>query len=298
MKKKILVVGGTGFIGVNLLKKLSLLKFKCSSLSTSNPKKNKKVVGVNYIILDITNKKEFKKLNKLKFDVVINLGGYIDHSKTQKTFKSHFSGVKNLVNYFKDKKLKLFIQIGSSLEYGKKKSPQQETIKCKPCGNYGLAKYKASNYLINNTNLNFNYIILRLYQVYGPYQDTSRLIPQVITSCINNEEFKCTMGSQLRDFLYIDDLVSLIIKILKIKKLSNDVYNVGSGKPKSVKSIIKIINKKLNTGKPLFGAIKMRKDEINKLYPSIKKIKSKFNWVPKTNILQGFTRTIKYYEKD
>jgi len=106
------------------------------------------------------------------------------------------------------------------------------------------------------------------------------------------------MGSQLRDFLYIDDLVSLIIKILKIKKLSNDVYNVGSGEPKSVKSIIKIINKKLNTGKPLFGAIKMRKDEINKLYPSIKKIKSKFNWVPKTNILQGFTRTIKYYEKD
>ena len=112
------------------------------------------------------------------------MGGYIDHSKTQKTFKSHFSGVKNLVNYFKDKKLKLFIQIGSSLEYGKKKSPQQETIKCKPRGNYGLAKYKASSYLINNTNLNFNYIILRLYQVYGPYQDTSRLIPQVITSCI------------------------------------------------------------------------------------------------------------------
>ena len=72
MKNKILVVGGTGFIGVNLLKKLRLLKFKCSSLSTSNPKKNKKVVGVNYIILDITNKKEFKKLNKLKFDVVIN----------------------------------------------------------------------------------------------------------------------------------------------------------------------------------------------------------------------------------
>ena len=297
MNKKILVIGGTGFIGFNLLKKLNSLKYDLSSISTKLPLKEKKIKGVNYIYLDIGERKDFIKLNKFKFDIVINLGGYIDHSKVKKTFKSHFEGTKNLVDYFNGKDLELFIQIGSSLEYGDITSPQKEYSKCKPKGNYGLAKYKASKYLITSKDLKFCFLILRLYQIYGPYQDTSRLIPHAITSCINKKNFNCTNGKQLRDFLFVDDIVSLFIKILKSKKLISDMYNVGSGKPVSVKYIIKKIQRKIKKGQPLFGKIKMRKDEIDKLYPDIKKIKSQFNWRPKTTIDKGLAKTIKYYEK-
>ena len=97
-------------------------------------------------------------------------------------------------------------------------SPQKESSKCKPRGNYGLAKYKASKYLVNFRNLKFRYLILRLYQVYGPHQDTSRLIPHAITSCINKKNFNCTSGKQLRDFLFVDDILNLFVKILKSKK--------------------------------------------------------------------------------
>ena len=68
---------------------------------------------------------EFKKLNNLSFDIVINLGGYIDHSNLRKTFKSHFEGAKNIIKYFNNRNLKLLIQAGSSLEYGNTASPHK-----------------------------------------------------------------------------------------------------------------------------------------------------------------------------
>ena len=64
------------------------------------------------------------------FDYVVNLGGYVDHSNKKKTFKSHYEGCQNLAQIFLKKKISSFIQIGSSLEYGRSKSPQKENIKC------------------------------------------------------------------------------------------------------------------------------------------------------------------------
>lgn len=296
MNKNILIIGGTGFIGSNLLRKLSTSQYSLNSISTKIPSREEKIKGVNYIQLDISEEKNFTKLNKFCFDVVINLGGYIDHSNIKKTFKSHFLGTKNLVNYFNKKNLELFVQIGSSLEYGNIASPQREDSKCKPKGNYGIAKYKASKYLTSLKKLKFHYLILRLYQIYGPYQDATRLIPHVIKSCLNKKNFNCTDGDQLRDFLFIDDLVNLILKILKSKKFSNNIYNVGNGKPISVKRVIQKIHKKIKKGQPLFGKIKMRQDETFKLYPNIYKIKKKFNWAPKTDINEGLRKTILFYK--
>ena len=298
MKKSILIVGGTGFIGHNLLKKLSKSNYTLSSISTKKPINKKKIKGVNYIALDISKKKELSKLKNLEFDTLINLGGYIDHSKKKKTFDSHYIGTKNLINYFKEKNLKKFIQIGSSLEYGNQKSPQKENLECKPRGNYGLAKYKASKFLNEIKNINFTYMILRLYQIYGPYQDKTRLIPYVISSCLKNKKFDCTDGNQLRDFLFVDDLVELFLKILKFKKLDNTVVNVGSGKKISVRFLINKIKKIVKSGKPIFGKIKMRKDEIKILYADIYKARSKFKWNPKINLTKGIAKTINYYERN
>ena len=86
-------------------------------------------------------------------------------------------------------------------------------------------------------NRKFGFVILRLYQIYGPNQDTSRLIPYVITSCLNKNFFKCTNGKQLRDFLHVDDLVDLFLKIIISNKFKDGIYNVGSGK----KSLLNIL---------------------------------------------------------
>ena len=164
-----------------------------------------------------------------------------------------------------------------------------------PISNYGKAKYLASEFI--KKKLKSKIVILRLYQVYGPYQKIDRLIPHVINSCKKNVSFKCTDGNQNRDFLYVDDLSNLVGKILKCKKKLSGIFNVGYGKPKKVKNIIKKIKENMNKGKPQFGAIKMREDETMCLYPDISKVKKKFNWKPNIDLNKGLIKTIKYYEK-
>jgi nucleoside-diphosphate-sugar epimerase len=296
MKKKILVVGGSGFLGFNLLKRLSKLsEFEVYSLIRSQITFNNTIKKVKYIHSDIIKLNNLKKkVKKKEFHYVINLSGNIDHKKNSETFKVHFNGVKNLLKTLNIKKLRLFIQIGSCLEYGKQPSPQKESHFCNPISYYGKAKYKASSFLSKKLE---NYLILRPYQIYGPYQKNNRLIPWVINSCLKNKKFPCTNGSQKRDFLYIDDFTNLIIKILKKNNFKNKIYNVGSGRPIKVKKIIDLILKLTQKGKPLFGSIKMRKDELGKLYPNISSVTKDFNWKPKIKLELGLKKTISFYAK-
>jgi len=296
--KKILIVGGTGFIGRHLVKKCLKENFNITSISTKRPTLENSFSKVKYITCDIRNKKKLKKKIKDKFNYVVNLGGYVDHSKIKKTFSSHFNGCVNLAEIFINNNIECFIQIGSGLEYGKNKSPQKETIKCSPKSNYGFAKYKSSKYLLNlYKTKNFPCTVIRLYQAYGPHQKFNRLIPQVIKSCLKKEKFPCTKGIQKRDFLYIDDLLNLIFKIFKNKNARGKIINAGSGKPIKVKSLIETIKKNSKGGKPEYGKINMRKDEILNMYPSINKAKILLKWKPKISINRGLKKTINYYRE-
>lgn len=294
-KKKILIIGASGFLGYNLSLKLKKLGHTLVLLAK---KKNKlyKISGASYIFCDISNKKKLKKKINKRFDLVINVSGNIDHKDKKNCDEVHFQGLKNLVNIL-NKKIDLFIQIGSSLEYGSSNSPQTENIKCKPISFYGKAKYYASEYLLRK-KFSFTSIILRPYQIYGPYQKIDRLIPYVITSSLKDKVFDCSSGLQFRDFLYVDDFVNLIIKIINCENNQPGIYNVGYGKPYKVKSIIKKIILILKKGKPNFGRIKMRPDEVKYLYPNIKKVSNVYKWSPKINLTQGLIRTIKYYKKN
>lgn len=297
MRKNILVLGGTGFIGRNLLKKLSKTKNNITSLSTGSKKKNINTIkNIEYLTADLANFKDLKNNINKDYEIIINLSGNIDHKNYNQTKKIHFQGLKNLLRIINLKKLNLFIQAGSSLEYGKLDSPQKEKIKCKPISLYGKAKSLSSEFL--RKKIKKKVIILRLYQVYGPYQKFDRLIPHVIKSCIKNKKFECSDGLQLRDFLYVDDLVTLFNKIINNRVINYGIYNVGSGSPISVRKIIKIINNYIKKGSPVFGKIKMRSDETKILYPCISKISKVYKWKPKTNIFSGLKKTIKHYRKN
>ena len=302
MKKKILIVGGTGFLGYHLAKKCIEKGWNVTSVSTNKPKKIRFLSKVKYLILDISKKKLIKKLIKYDYDYVVNFGGYVNHNEKLKTYQSHYVGCKNLADFFLGKKIESFIQIGSCVEYGYNKSPQEENKifdinKLK--STYGKAKLSATNYLIKKyKEKKFPCVILRLYLVYGPRQDLNRFIPLVIKGCLEKSFFPCSSGKQYRDFLYIDDFVKLIFMILKNKNTIGEVLNVGSGKPKKIKKIIFLIKNLIKTGNPVLGKLQMRKDEILKLYPNIKKIKKKINWKPKIDLITGIKKTISFYKNN
>ncbi|MAR44243.1 MAG: hypothetical protein CMC48_09270 [Flavobacteriaceae bacterium] len=139
--------------------------------------------------------------------------------------------------------------------------------------------------------------MLRPYILYGPRQTKDRLIPQTIISCLKNKSFDCSEGTQSRDFIYISDFNDLIKKIIN-KKIRGEIFNVGTGKPKNVKKVIELIKKKIKGGRPLYGKIPLRKDEILKLYPKITKAKKLLGWTPKISFNRGIEKTINYYKQN
>ena len=92
-------------------------------------------------------------------------------------FRSHFLGLINLTKIFSKKKIKKFVQIGSSAEYGKIKAPQNENYNCLPDSPYAKAKLASTEFLLMlNKVLKFPVSILRFFQVYGPHQDQNRVM--------------------------------------------------------------------------------------------------------------------------
>jgi len=298
-KYKILIVGGTGFIGYHLAKNLRK-KYIVTSLSTKKPKKIRFLKNIKYLTCDISNKSMLKKKLSDEYHYIVNLGGYVDHSNKSKTYKSHYIGCKNLVNIFLRKKyLKKFIQVGSSLEYGSQKSPQKESLSGNSKSNYSKSKSLASKYLLKTFKKHaFPVTIIRLYQIFGPKQDINRFLPIIICSCLKNKRFPCSNGKQYRDFLSVKDLVLAIKKILNNSKTNGEILNIGSGKPEKIKKIITYIKNKIKRGNPQFGKIKLRKDESIKTFPSIDKAKKMIKWSPKFNFYNQIDKLIIYYKKN
>lgn len=299
MKKKLLVIGGTGFLGYHFAKNFLKKNYTVTIVSLTKPKKNRVLKSIKYIQCDISKTKDIKKKINKDFDYVFNFSGHVDHKNKKKTMLSHYTGVKNICSHLTKEKLKLFVQIGSGLEYGKNTSPQIEIKKCFPISSYAKSKYFGSKHLLNlHKSSQFPCVIVRAYQVYGPRQDNNRLIPFVINECLKEESFPCSNGEQFRDFIYIDDFVIFLKKILANKnKCKGQIFNIGVGKSFNIKNIINSIKDKIKKGNPKFGLIKLRKEESQNVFPNINKAKRMLNWKPKVSLDQGLSKTINYYRK-
>ena len=285
IKKKrntILVLGGTGFIGYHLLKKTLKLGWNSFSASRKKPIKNRYLEKVKYIKLDFKNLENLKIRN---YDFIVNLSNI------------HYSKAFNLINFLKKIKIQKYLEVGSSAEYGNINKVLDENTKCKPISLYGKNKLKITkNALKIFKKHSFPVIVVRLFQVYGPFDNKNKIIPFVISNCLKNKEFNLTAGFQTRDFCHINDVVNAIIKLLtsKNKKVTGQIFNIGFGRSISIKRLVEKIKIKIGKGLPVFGKKKISNQEIIYSNSSIKKIKNYIKWSPKINLDDGINSLIKH----
>ena len=299
---KLLIVGGTGFIGQNIVKRALAKNLDITILSKNDCNISNRLDNIAYLSADISNKPSL--LNQLKgrvFDYVINLGGYVNHSSYlnggSRVYDAHFNGVRNIVDCLDRSRIKSFIQIGSSDEYGNNPEPQFEAQREAPISIYSCAKVASTHFLqtLNKTE-NFPAVILRPFLLYGPGQGEERFIPQVINGCIKNEKFPISIGEQLRDFCFIDDFVDAVFTILDNvnDNIYGEVINISSGKPVSIKEVVEMIVNIIGSGRPQFGLVDYRDGENMALYADISKAKKLLDWSPNFDLEQGIMETIEW----
>ena len=294
---RLLVVGGTGFIGRHLVGAAKLKDWDVTSVSLHLPTEQYRIDGVNYQKIDLTDFAAVKANLNVNFDYVVNLGGYIDHTLFKNGGKylieQHFNALQNLVEILPRKNLKRFIQIGSSDEYGNTLAPQWEDNRESPISPYSLAKLASTHFLqmLHKTE-NFPASILRLFLTYGPGQDVKRFLPQIIKGCLQDLPFPTSHGEQLRDFCYVEDSVKAIFLALQSEASNGQIFNVASGTPITIRSLIERICHIIGKGDPQFGSIPYRAGENMALYASIKKIHDLLGWSPQVSLDEGIKRTI------
>jgi len=297
--QKVLVVGGEGFIGQHLIKKLCELQASVVSLGVMARIDSK---AYDYLSVDIRDKNMLaSSLENYDFEYVFNLGGYIDHScyseRGRNVLDVHFVGLMNLLDQVCGPRLKCFVHVGSSDEYGNAPSPQNETMREAPISPYSAAKVAATHlFQALARSEKFPGVIVRPFLSYGPGQGLTRLIPQVINGCLKNISFPVSEGGQLRDFCYVEDIIEGMLLAGTSKSALGEVFNLASGEPVSVRDVIETVMDITGNGKPEWGAVKYRPSENMMLYADIAKAKKILKWQPKISLREGLLKTIDFYQ--
>lgn len=296
---RILVIGGSGFIGRHVCRTGRLREYSVSSLSLRPPPNP--LEGVQYLFGDLTDTEHVKRLFEGRhFEFLVNCGGYINHkpyfSGGKDLIGAHFQGVQNLLDAVNRDVLKRFVQIGSSDEYGSARAPQSEDCREGPISPYSLAKVAATHFLqmLWRTE-KFPSVTARLFLAYGPGQDEQRFLPQIIRGCLEGRRFAVSEGGQLRDFCYVDDIVEGVFRMLEAPGVCGRVVNLASGTPVTIRSMIEQVCACVGRGQPDFGQVPYRAGENMALWADTSLARKLLNWAPQISLEEGLANTVQYY---
>jgi len=320
--KKILITGGLGFIGLNLVQDLLRdKKIKLINIDKLSPYSNKitiKKKNYKFIKLDITNKnKLYNCINNIKPDLVFHLAAesHVDRSiiSSEEFIYSNIIGTFNLLEILNQlktrKKLNAkfrFIHVSTDEVYGSiLKGKFTEKSNYKPNSPYSASK-ASSDLLVRSwfKTYNFPAIITNCSNNFGPYQNEEKFIPKVITNILSKKKIPIYgNGKNTRDWIYVDDHVSAL-KTIAIKGKIGETYNIGGQNiltnNKIVEMIFKIMKKKHINFDPinLIEHVMDRKGHDFRYAISNKKINNKLNWYPKYIFKDSLEKTIDWYCKN
>jgi len=317
MNKKIIVTGGLGFIGSNLIELLLMNNFsvinldKISYSSIFYNTKDFKSLNYKFIKCDINNQNKLLKIfNKIKPSCIFNLAAetHVDRSidGPKEFINSNIVGVFNLLEAFKKfsssyKKTKL-IHVSTDEVYGDiLKGRSSENYPYKPSSPYAASK-ASSDHLVYSYVRTFKIpaIITNCSNNYGPKQHPEKLIPKMIYNIIKNKNLPLYgNGKNSREWIYVMDHCEALLKVYKYGNIG-EFYNIGSNKNLNnieiTRALLQISKKYIKLGKNV--KVKFVKDrpghDIRYALDS-NKIKNKLKWKPLTSFQDGIDKTFSWY---
>jgi len=280
MPPRFILIGSTGFIGKSISR-----NFK------------RKLIKYNSKNLNLLKRSDIQKhAKKFQSSTIIYAAGLKrTRGDNFKNFKTNLNLFNNLFQFFLKNTPKKIVFLSSAEVYGyyKGKKKISEKTKINPMTNYSMAKVLQENIIkFFASKLGFKYLILRIPGVYGSDPENQSIICKMVAAKNKKKFFQLnTSGSELRDYVYVDDL-GKIISSLSIKNLNNNIINISSGKSFKIKDIICYIEKSLKKKIYFKKVNSIKKNEYNLVYNN-KKLKKylpnfKFKYLNSFNFKQEF----------
>jgi len=307
---KVLVTGGTGFLGSHIVERCLDEHAQVRVFSTGKTFRNiehlRKNPRLNLITGDITNLNSLVKATK-GIDLVMHFASFTKTNETYrnplKDFQINVSGTLLLLEAMRKNNINKIVFASTGKVYGKPQYiPIDENHPIDPVDPYSTGKYVCEKYIsLYGKIFNLDYIIMRIFGIYGPRQipkpgSLVGVISIFVENILNGKDIIIYGDGKLkRDFLYIDDFVNITFSLLNNERWKN-TFNIASGRAITLNELTKILAKKLKSYKFKINFKEPLENDVD-LLPDVSFLKAKINYKPTIGLEEGIERYINWYKQ-
>lgn len=302
--RRILVTGANGFIGSHLVRKL--LECKAVVFGLASPASTLRRIEdvaskINVVRCDLLDLPSLSTIcSEICPQIVFHLatyGAYPNQTDMLRMSQTNIFGLTNLLTALHRINFDCFINTGTAVEYGSKRTLMKETDALEPNNFYGATK-AASTLLVHAFAVchRRKMITLRPFYIYGPGEGETRLIRTIIQSCLEGTPLKLTSLTETRDFVFVDDLIDAYLLATSEHVQGNHIINIGTGVDTSFKDVIEIIEdltqKKI---KIIEGTYEKRSWSSGCWAADSHRARELLKWAPTHTLRQGIMKVLKWH---
>jgi len=300
----ILVLGASGFVGANLFR--TILRFRKDVFGTAMlmpPWRLEDLPEENVVVVDLLVDSNLDALlNEVRPRTVFNCvsyGAYSFETDAQLIYQTNFNLTAKLLQRLGTQKIACYVHAGSSSEYGDRSAGPREDDLPAPNSDYAVSKAACANLLHYwGKKQALPCVNLRLYSVYGPLEDSSRLIPTVVRLGTQGRYPELVDPQVSRDFVYVDDVCEAFVTVaLNLRDEDfGESFNIGSGRKTSIADVAAAAAKLFGIATPpVYRSMPNRAWDLSEWFANPAKTRDRLGWAATTNFDDGLARTAEWY---
>src|SRR3989344_5930725 len=303
-RKKVLMTGATGFIGANLCRALLsqnhevyiLVRPNANNWRLEAVKSQLRIVEASLLDTDELT----LKLSRIKPEWIFHCaahGAYSWQTDAGQMITTNVSGTVNLLTAAARIGFESFVYTGSSSEYGFVKANSSETDRLQPNSVYAVTKAAATHFCqLFARQYRLNISTVRLYSVYGPYEQPGRLMPTLLMSLKSGKWPVLVSPEVAHDFIYVDDVCEACICLADDPNRRGGIYNLGSGKQTTLKELVSLCQVLFPVAdKPKWSSMPNRAWDSGNWVAKNDKIKRTLNWKPQISLREGLQTFMNWF---
>jgi UDP-glucose 4-epimerase len=304
--KRVLVTGGSGFIGSHLVKNLLEAGAKVAvTVRYGNLIKNIRLADcwncIQVIEADLRNRGALQAIRRFEPEAIFHLAAYQhvgqSFGQVEECFDVNAKGTANLLDVCEN--VPKFVYTATSEVYGfQEKVPFVETMEPSPLSPYAITKYAGEMYCRMKQRMGgaTSVVILRPFNAFGPYQSTKAIIPELILKCLRGDPIRTTPGEQTREFNFVTNLTEGMVLAAQHPEKVDGPMNLAGGEEVAIRDLVHKIAELTDTRSQIeIGALPYRPHEIWRMRGDGTRARQVLGWKPRVSLEEGLRITIDWY---